>query len=108
MTVLFYLNYELIYLFLKFFIAFYCGQDRNITNLTSCYLQTSIFENVIHEKNLIFSTNGQYVTSLNSRTGKIIFVFASPKTSFLKYISFKIINNAEIIVQINGVNDLVR
>ena len=71
-------------------------------------MQTSIFENVINEKNLIFSTNGDFVTSLDSRTGKITFVFASPLTSFLHYISFKIINNAEITVQINGVNDLVR
>ena len=97
-------------MFLKFFKAINCGsgKDKNITNLTSCYLQTSIFENVINEKNLIFSTNGDFVTSLDSRTGKITFVFASPLTSFLNYISFKIINNAEITVQINGVNDLVR
>jgi len=100
--------YFYLFILIKFFFkAFFCGDNKNITNLTSCYIQTSIFENVVNDKNFIFDSNGRFVTSLNSRLGKITFVFSSPETSFLNLIRFNIVNNAQIKVQINGIYDLV-
>ena len=104
----FYFFYFYLFILIKFFFkAFFCGDNKNITNLTSCYIQTSIFENVVNDKNFIFDSNGRFVTSLNSRLGKITFVFSSPETSFLNLIRFNIVNNAQIKVQINGIYDLV-
>lgn len=84
-----------------------CAHSINLTSLADCEIQTSIFENIINNKSFIFSKQDEFVFALNNKIGRIEIIFNKESNSYLNYISFKILNDANITVFINEIISLV-
>ena len=61
---------------------------------------------IINDLDNIFSKNGSYVVALNNQIGQVEFSFVS-EMSNLNFLSFNIVNNADISILLNEINPLV-
>jgi len=61
---------------------------------------------IINDLDNIFSKNGSYVVALNNQIGQVEFSFVS-EMSNINFLSFNIVNNADISILLNEINPLV-